>query len=133
MCLPVYYLYVLQVSSSTPSSNEPADIPVTTPAAEILTIPDPPFDEELENHTSKFQEFRIPDQWSEGTMECIAKQVVTPAVRKEIVQTLATILCARQQRPSNDMCREAAERLVLKYPFMVDPFGKRYVSYMCVF
>ena len=39
------------------------------------------------------------------------------------------MLCARQQRPSSDMCREAAEQLVLKYPFMQDPFGKRYVSY----
>ena len=53
----------------------------------------------------------------------------TLAVRKEIVQTLVTMLCARQQRPSSDMCREAAEQLVLKYPFMQDPFGKSYVSY----
>ena len=63
-------------------------MPVTTAAAEIE--PCPPVDKELENHTTKLQ---IPDQWSEGTMECIAKQVVTPAVRRDCANIGHYITC----------------------------------------
>ena len=64
-------------------------------------------------------------------MECIKEKKMNHTARKEIVQTLVTLLIAKfGSNPSKAQCETVARRLILKYPFMRDDIGTGYVSYV---
>ena len=62
-------------------------------------------------------------------MTCIEDKKVTPRARKEIIQTLVTLLITKVGSNHNrSQCETVARRLILKYPFMRDDIGTGYVS-----
>ena len=72
----------------------------------------------------------VPSKWRDDTMECIEEKKLTPRARKEIVQTLVTLLITKVgSSPSRSQCESVARCLILKYPFMRDDIGTGYVSY----
>lgn len=72
----------------------------------------------------------VPLKWRDDTMECIKKKKLTPRARKEIVQTLVTLLITKVgSNPSRSQCENVARCLILKYPFMRDDIGTGYASY----
>ena len=63
-------------------------------------------------------------------MKCIEEKKLTPRSRKEIVQTLVTLLITNVgSNVGRAECETVARRLILKYPFMRDDIGTAYVSY----
>ena len=55
---------------------------------------------------------------------------LSPRARKEIVQTLVTLLITKVgSNPTRAQCESIGRRLILKYPLMRDDIGTGYVSY----
>ena len=73
----------------------------------------------------------IPSKWRDDTLACISEKKLTPSARKEIVQTLVTLVISKfGSNPTKAQLEIVARRLILKYPFMRDDIGTGYVSHM---
>ena len=85
----------------------------------------------LKSPEVKDEAIDIPTKWRDDTMECIKNKKLTPNARKEIVQTLVTLIISKfGSNPVKSQLEATARRLILKYPFMRDDIGTGYVSGM---
>ena len=65
-------------------------------------------------------DFIIPTCWRPSIMECIKKKSLNAEVRNEIVRDLVTNMYGYIEKPGAEFSTFAAQKLVLKYPFMRD-------------
>ena len=79
--------------------------------------------------------FNIPDTWRPEIMQVILekneeeqKRMLTPSVRNSIVRDLVTTMYTYMPKPDAKFCTHVAQQLVMKYTFMRDAGGNRYVS-----
>ena len=73
--------------------------------------------------------FPIPSKWSDSTSKAISSGRMTPHTRKEMIQTLVTLMMVYDQKPSRVRCKQVAIDLIRKYPQLADPLGKAHVSW----
>ena len=72
--------------------------------------------------------FTIPNQWRPDTQSCIDTKTLTATARNDICRTLVTLLTVNYGTYERSHIREAAHKLVSKYPFMADDLGDGLVS-----
>lgn len=72
--------------------------------------------------------FLIPLKWSDSTAKAISSGKLTTLARKEVTQTLVTLMMVYEQKPTRAQCTQVAMDLVRKYPQMADPIGTPHVS-----
>ena len=108
--------------SQTPSVTSVPESPVSVlSSADKGELSSPP--------SSDIESVKIPSKWRDDTLASITEKQLTPAARKEIVQTLVTLVISRfGSNPSTSQFETVARRLILKYPFMRDDIGTGYVS-----
>ena len=64
----------------------------------------------------------IPSVWTASTQKCLNEKRVTPDVQREIVHTLSVMIMANSRTLLD--CERVANSIIIKYPFLADPFGK---------
>ncbi len=69
----------------------------------------------------------IPSMWRPSILSCIKEKKLTLEARNEIVRDLCTHMYGHMksevEKPTAMFCREVAQKLVKKYPFMADSGG----------
>ena len=73
--------------------------------------------------------FLFPSKWSDSTSKAISSGRMTPHTRKEMIQTLVTLMMVYDQKPSRVRCKQVAIDLIRKYPQLADLLGKAHVSW----
>ena len=69
--------------------------------------------------------FTLPKQFSLKTMTALEgreKSDITSAVRREVVSSVATLVMCNTMYPTPEHYTTLAQRLVLKYPILVDSY-----------
>uniref|UniRef100_A0A1X7TLA5 SAM domain-containing protein n=1 Tax=Amphimedon queenslandica TaxID=400682 RepID=A0A1X7TLA5_AMPQE len=100
----------------TPTSSKSATR-VSTPVSSKSTGASTPV-------SSQPTRIELPSVWSCDTQKCLNEGRVTPSVRKEIVYTMSVMLSAICESPTPSQCERVANDIIIKYPFLADPFGK---------
>ena len=108
--------------STTPIADANQSLTLAKMPRSITTSPDPSTSKA--NTGSCSMDIKIPSVWSANTQACLNKKQVTPAVRREIVHTLSVMMSARCNSLTSSQCERVANAIVLRYPFLADPFGK---------
>ena len=91
-----------------PSSSSPSSIVSVNSSASTAVGP---------NFGGGFPKpFPIPKKWSDTTLKAISSGKMTPIARKEVIQTLVTLMMVYEQKPSRVQCEQVAIELTRKYP-----------------
>jgi hypothetical protein len=77
--------------------------------------------------------FEIPGQWRPNTQTCIDTKKLTSAARNDICRTIVTLLTVSYGAFDRSQVKEAARKLISKYPFMADDLGDGVVSKPCIY
>lgn len=108
------------VLTDTPSS--PPMLPAVSPTLSLVSgsISSTPI--------SRDRDVRIPDHWRPEIEQCIEDQRLTDSARNDMVRSLVNQLFTRSNKPTRSQCESLARKLILRYPFLKDDLGNRYVS-----
>ena len=112
-----------------PSPNPTPSVTSVTESSKPSLSPDRIDIVSPKSSASDWEIIAIPSKWWDDTMKSINDKKLTPNTRKEIVQTLVTLLISKFGSNLQKSRVEAVARLlILKYPFMRDDIGTGYVS-----